>query len=151
MQSPLPGLAAVTNPVAADGGAAGETVLMVQERGPQTLKHRDRAVACADLIWLARQAAGTRVARVQCLPNVNRALRFEPGWVTLLIVPQGTEAKLSPSTELIREVEGYLAARAFVGLVQQTPVRINVIGPGYTQVTVVAEVVPRDLDTAQQV
>ena len=151
VKSPLPGVAAVTNPITADGGAVAETVAMVRERGPQTLKHRYRAVTCADLEWLARQAAGTRVARTKCLPNVNRDLRFEPGWVTLMIVPQGTGSKLSPSAELIRQVEDYLEARAFVGLSQQTPARVNVIGPGYLQVTVVAEVVPQDIDEAQRV
>ena len=82
IQSPLPGVASVTNPVAADGGADVETVDQVKERGPQTLRHRQRAVSAADFEWLARQAAGTRVARVNVLPNVNRELRFEPGWVT---------------------------------------------------------------------
>ena len=149
--SPLPGIAAVTNPVAADGGAAAEMTQMVEERGPQTLKHRYRAVACADLEWLVRQATGTRVARTKCLSNVNRNLCFEPGWVTLIIIPQGTGAKLSPSSELIRKVEDYLEVRASAGIAQQTPARVNVIGPGYIQVAVTAEVVPHDIDEAEQV
>jgi uncharacterized phage protein gp47/JayE len=149
--APLPGIAAVTNPLTADGGSAAETAAMVKERGPQTLKHRDRAVSCADLEWLARQTAGTRVARTKCLPNVNRDLRFEPGWVTLMVVPQGTGSKLSPSAELIRQVEDYLEPRTFVGLSQQTPSRVNVIGPGYIQVVAVAEVAPHDIDEAQRV
>jgi len=151
IKSPLPGVATVTNPVAAGGGAVAETVKMVEERGPQTLRHRQRAVACGDLEWLARQAAGTAVARAKCLSNINREFRFEPGWVTLIIIPHGTEAKLTPGPELIREVEDYLEARAFVGLSQQTPARINVIGPGYIQVTVIAEVVPQDINQAASV
>jgi Baseplate J-like protein len=151
VKSPLPGIAAVTNPIAADDGAEVETVPMVEARGPQTLRHRDRAVTCSDFEWLARQATGTRVARTKCLSNINRDLHFEPGWVTLIIVPQGTEPKLLPSSELIRAVENYLEVRAFVGLVQQTPARVNVVGPGYIQVAVVAEVAPQDIDEAQQV
>lgn len=151
VKSSLPGIAAVTNPIAADGGAELETSAQVKARGAQTLRHRDRAVTSSDLEWLAQQASGTRIARTKCLPNLNRDLRFEPGWVTLLIVPQGTEPKLSPSSELIREVEDYLAERAFVGLVQQTPARLNVIGCGYTQVTVAAELVPRDISQAQPI
>lgn len=151
VKSSLQGVAAVTNPIAADGGAESETFSQVKSRGAQTLRHRDRAVTSSDLEWLAQQASGTRIARAKCLPNLNRDLRFEPGWVTLLIVPQGTEPKLSPSSELIREVEDYLAKRAFVGLVQQTPARLNVIGCGYTQVTVAAELVPRNISQAQQI
>jgi len=151
VKSPLPGVASVTNPVASDGGAEVETVPMVKGRGPQTLRHRYRAVACPDLEWLAQQAAGTRVARTRCLSNVNRDLLFEPGWVTLIVVPRGAEAKLSPSSELIREVEDYLEALAFAGLTQEAPARMNVIGPGYIQVTVIAQVVPQDIDEAEQV
>jgi Baseplate J-like protein len=151
IQSPLPGVASVTNPVAADGGAEVETVDQVKERGPQTLRHRQRAVSASDFEWLARQAAGTRVARVNVLPNVNRVLRFEPGWVTLVIIPGGTEARLTPSSELIREVQGSLETTAFAGLAAGVPTRVNVIGPGYLQVTVAADVVPVDIDEAEAV
>ncbi len=151
ISSSLPGVGTVANPVEADGGAALETVSQAKFRGPQTLRHRDWAVASGDLEWLAHQAAGTLIARAKCLPNINRDLRFEPGWVTLIIVPQGAESKLSPNTELIRQVENYLIDRAFVGLHQATPERINIIGPGYIQTTVVASVVPQDIDESEQV
>jgi predicted phage baseplate assembly protein len=151
LKSALAGVAAVSNPVAADGGAEVETIPMIEERGPQTLRHRSRSVASGDLEWLAREAAGTRVARARCLSNINRDLRFEPGWATLIIVPGGREAKPSPSSVLIQEVEAYLDQRAFIGLAQQTPTRINVIGPGYIKVWVVAKIVPQDIDEAETV
>lgn len=151
VETPRPGVATVTNPIAAEGGAEAETVAMVVARGPQALRHRERAVAGNDLEWLARQAAGTSVARAKCLANINRSLRFEPGWVTLLIVPQGTATKLSPGPELIREVENYLEARAFAGTIEQTPAQINVIGPGYLRIAIAAEIVPVDIDAAQKV
>ncbi len=44
VKSSLPGVGVVTNPAVADGGAAAETVPMVEERGPQTLRHRYHAV-----------------------------------------------------------------------------------------------------------
>ncbi|WP_298439051.1 putative baseplate assembly protein [Geobacter sp.] len=151
IKSALPGVASVRNPVAADGGSDIESVAMVRERGPQTLRHRYRAVSSGDFGWLAREAAGTRLARVRCLPNVNRDLRFEPGWVTLLVVPRGTEAKLTPSSELVRDVEEYLATKGSIGLVQATPGRISVIGPGYIRVAVEVEVVPNAIREAEQV
>ncbi|WP_298269425.1 putative baseplate assembly protein [Geobacter sp.] len=151
IKSALPGVASVRNPVAADGGSDIESAALVRERGPQTLRHRYRAVSAGDFEWLALEAAGTRIARVRCLPNVNRDLRFEPGWVTLLVVPRGTEAKLTPGSELVRDVEEYLEAKGSVGLVQATPGRISVIGPGYIRVAVEAEVVPNALREAEQV
>lgn len=149
VKSALVGVGSVLNQVAADGGAEVETISMVEERGPQTLRHRARSVSSGDIEWLARQAAGTRVARSRCLSNVNRDLRFEPGWTTLIIVPGGRETKLSPSSQLVREVEDYLNERAFVGLSQQTPSRINVIGPGYIRVLVAAKIVPQDIGEAE--
>jgi hypothetical protein len=149
--SPLPTVTAVANPVAADGGAAAETVAAVRERGPQTLRHRDRAIACGDFEWLAKQSAGTRVARATCLPNVNRDLRFEPGWVTLVVIPQGEEPKLEPGPELVAMIERQLTERAAAGLVQSLPSRVNVIGPGWIHVSVAADVVPWDLRAAEEV
>jgi hypothetical protein len=151
MASTLPAVAAIANPTPADGGADPETAAMIADRGPQAVRHRGHAVAAADIEWLAREAAGPRVARAKCIPNINQDLAFEPGWVTLLIVPNGTEAKPAPDSELIREVESFLLARAFVGLMQPTPARINVIGPGYIRVAVAAEVAPVDVAQAQPV
>jgi predicted phage baseplate assembly protein len=146
--SPVPAVQAVTNPLPADGGAPGETVGQVRDRGPQEVRNRDRAVAAGDFEWLARQAAGTRVARAICLPNVNDRQGFEPGWVTLVLVPRSDAQKPSPGVELISLVEGYLRARACADLVLPAPVKINVTGPGYVRVTVVATIVPRDITQA---
>src|SRR6185437_3102781 len=110
--SPIPAVQAVTNPLPADGGAPGETVGQVRDRGPQAIRNRDRAVCAGDFEWLARQAAGTRVARAMCLPNINDSLSFEPGWVTLILVPSSVGARPSPGVELISVVGDYLRARA---------------------------------------
>ena len=149
LKSPVAGIASVVNPLSADGGADIETAEIVQERGPQTLRNRERALSRTDFEWLAREAAGTRLARVVCLPNTNRSFLFEPGWVTLVIVPQGTERRLVPSVELIRHVEESVSNRAFAGL--STLNRVNVTGPGYVEVSVAADVVLDDLRQASQV
>jgi hypothetical protein len=148
--SPLPGVAGVFNPVPADGGSDAETVSMALDRGPQTLRHRYHAVAAADIEWLARQADGTRVARARCIPNVNSELNFEPGWSTLIVVPRSTDPRPTPGAQLTRLVEDYLRQGTPIGLAA-TPFHINVIGPGFIQVTVVAGIVPRDVEQAQQV
>jgi hypothetical protein len=151
LKTSIPYIAAVSNPVAADGGADAETLAEVQERGPQTLRHRDRAVTPDDFEWLARQAMGTRIARAKCLPNRNRDLDREPGWVTVIIVPRGTERKLVPSAELIRAIEDDFATRSLAMLLGEPPARINVIGPGYLPVEVSVEVRPVSLPQASAV
>jgi len=54
----------VTNPVAAEGGADAETLIDVKIRGPQTIRHRGRALSVADYEALAKQASpGVAIAR----------------------------------------------------------------------------------------
>ena len=149
LKSPVPGIASVTNRLDADGGAGLETAEIVQQRGPQTLRHRGRAVGRTDFEWLAREAAGTRLARVVCLSNTNRNFLPEPGWVTLVVVPQGTERRLVPSVELIHHLEESVSNRAFAGL--STFNRLNVTGPGYVEVAVAADIVLDDLRRASHV
>ena len=149
LESPVAGVASVANPLSADSGADIETADIVQQRGPQTLRHRGRAVSRTDFEWLAREAAGTRLARVVCLSNTNRNFLPKPGWVTLVIVPQGTERRLVPSAELIHHVEESVGNRAFAGL--STFNRLNVTGPSYVEVAVAADIVLDDLRRASQV
>jgi hypothetical protein len=108
-------------------------------------------VTRSDFEWLAREAAGTRIARVNCLPNINREFAWEPGWVTLMIVPQDIEGRLVPSVELIEVVNEYITSRASAVNSGGMPTRINVTGPGYIEVTVKADVVVKNLRDGPQV
>ena len=144
LKTSIPYVASVTNPEPADGGAAAEDIQGVLARGPQLLRNRRRAVTPDDYEWLAREIAGTRVARARALPGRDRALNFAGGWVTLIVVPQGTERKLLPSAQLVRELEDGLASLSLATLTGPAPARINVIGPGYVPVECAAEVVTAD-------
>jgi hypothetical protein len=93
------------------------------------------------------EVAGTYLARVRALTNVDPELRFRPGWVTLLIVPRTPDARPLPGAELVRRVRQGLAARTFAG----SRGHLNVVGPGYLRVTVEATIVPVDLDDAAAV
>ncbi|MHC5258232.1 baseplate J/gp47 family protein [Streptomyces sp. UC4497] len=139
-----PLLAAVANPERAAGGAQAETLREVQERGPQLLRHQKRAVTAEDFEWLARQAAGTSVARARCLLARDRELRVQPGWVTVIVVPQDSGPRPLPSAELIRLVEDDLERRALVTLTDPVPPHVNVIGPGYVPVELEVEVRPSE-------
>jgi hypothetical protein len=151
VKSSLPLIAAVSNPGAADGGSQPEAPTAVLERGPQTVRHRGRAVTAEDYEWLARQAVGTRVARARCLANRNQSLGFEPGAVTLVIVPEGQEKKLLPSPRLIQEVEEHISQRNLPRFLSLSLVNLNVIGAGYVPVELEAEIVPRTLAQAEAV
>jgi predicted phage baseplate assembly protein len=148
LKTSIPYVASVTNPIQAGGGAAAETTRGVMARGPQVLRHRHRAVTPDDFEWLAREVAGTRVARARALPNRDRDLDFDPGWVTVIVVPDGTERKLLPSTQLVRELEDGLGELALATLTAPTPAHVNVVGPGYVPVELAAEIVPVDPTSA---
>lgn len=136
--SSAPMVQAVSNPRAADGGADGENLDEVYRRGPQTLRHRRRALSVQDYEALACEASpGVAVARA--LPATAPNGRPAPGWVTVIIVPQSHESEPQPSLELRDAVHAHLLARAPATL---APERLAVIGPTYLPIGVSAAVVP---------
>lgn len=135
LRKSFPYIDSVTNFEAADGGGDQENLERVKERGPQTLKHRERAVAYEDFEWLVREAS-PKVAKVKCLPTTHPSLQFKPGWITLIIVPESDDPKPLPTQQLIREIENYLFARTSTHLTSQ----INLIGAKYIRIGVEAYV-----------
>jgi hypothetical protein len=141
---PAPAVQAVTNPRAADGGAEGEVTAAVKSRGPQTLRHRGRALSAGDYEALAREAS-PGVAAVRALPATAPNGRPAPGWVTVIIVPQSQAAQPQPSFELRRQVHDHLARRAPVTVAAE---RITVVGPTYRPIGVAATIAPRQASEA---
>jgi hypothetical protein len=137
LKSSLPFVSKVTNYVPATGGSDSESMKSVKERGPQTLKHRNRAVTVEDFDWLVREAS-TRIALVKTLPTTNRKGKPELGAITVVIVPQSHDPKPVPSPELIDQVRNYLRSRGSETITH----RIDVVGPRYVKVSVFAQVVP---------
>jgi hypothetical protein len=129
----------VTNPRAAGGGADGESPRGVKDRGPETLRHRWRALSTGDYEAMAREASAG-VAAVRVLPATAPNRRPAPGWVTVIIVPQSLEARPQPSLELRQLVHDYLIARS-PGTLPSS--HVAVIGPTYRPVGVAALVTPR--------
>jgi hypothetical protein len=137
LKTSLPFLDKAQNPIPARGGTDTETVERAVERGPYLLKHRNRAVTAEDFEKLAYQASGSGgIARVKCLPNVNNRRKFEPGWVTVIIIPQSREPKPRLSLQLKRQVENYLEARAVNVLAEEN--HILVTDPIYVELSVFA-------------
>jgi Baseplate J-like protein len=146
LYSGVPFVKQVGNPVDASGGVAGETVDGVRRRGPQRLKNAGRSVARLDYEWLAKEAS-PEVAIARCLPTTGPDGHDEPGWVTVVIVPQGTSLRPQPSQELLRRVERALGLWAPAAIAMQ----ILVVGPTYREISVVAEVIPTDPSGAAEV
>lgn len=141
LKSAVPYIDSVTNWSPAGGGANQETLEAIKERGPKTLRHRDRSVAISDFEDLALEAS-TSVARVKGLPAENSQMA---GTVELIIVPRSAAAQPIPSLELLGRVEEHITAR------RSPTVTVRVVGPDWKRVSVTAEVVPLAPDAATDV
>jgi len=147
LKTTVPYIDKVTNYLAASGGADAETMDLLMARAPTEIRHRNRAVTREDYEDLVHEASPD-VARVLCVPN--RDLVADPldnlppilGNVSLVIVPDSTDAKPQPSTELVRRVQKFIAASCPV------TATVLVVGPSYLRVDVEAEIGLAALDGA---
>lgn len=141
----VPGIEAVFNPRAAEGGADGEAASAVLERGPRTIRHRGRALAPADYETLAVEASPS-VKMVRAIAGRSPSGQTLAGWVTVLIVPGSLEPQPYPSFGLRERVRKHIEARAPADLAALH--RIHVTGPAYLPVGVTARIVPIDASQA---
>jgi predicted phage baseplate assembly protein len=148
LKTSVAGVDKVTNHEPAGGGADTEVLNQALERGPQGIKHRNRAIAREDFEWLARQASND-IAKVKCLPTTNQNGVFETGWVTVIIAPHSQEAQPLPSAELIRQVQRYLTDHC--PNVVSAAKKLLVTGPAYVEVSVTADVFATSIDVISQV
>jgi hypothetical protein len=130
-----PMITGASNPVPAAGGADSEPLAAALRRGPQVLRHRNRALTVQDIEWLALEAS-PQVARARCHPLSGPDGRAQRGWFKVVVVPQSTDPRPAPSEELAKEVQEFLTRYGAGG------VRIQVKGPRYMAVALRAIIVP---------
>lgn len=126
----------VTNPVPLAGGTAAETLEHAEGRAAELPGQPTRAVTVADYETLARQAPGTRLARVAVLPDTHPGLPCARaiGVMTVVLVPYLPLGRPAPSPGLRHAVAACLDRRRMLGT------RVEVTGPTYTEVSVRARV-----------
>lgn len=135
LRQAVPYVERVTNYYKARGGADLESVEEAKLRGPQTVRHRYRAVTIEDYEWLALRASSS-VARARCLKTPRRE-----GEVTIIVLPKGEQKgrdltkKPLPSPELLRRVQDFLDERRLV------TTRLRVMKPRYVELSVRVTVV----------
>jgi hypothetical protein len=126
--------AAPSQPVAAHGGAAAETLMAAEGRAVRGLAEARCAVTLADLERLALSVPAAPVARAHAIAGFHPALSCLPaaGCVTVVIVPACVDRQRDPSAELCSEVTRYLDRR------RPLTCELHVVGPQYTTVSVSA-------------
>jgi predicted phage baseplate assembly protein len=126
----------LANPLAAEGGLAGETLAHASGRAIELREARLRAVALGDYESLALDAPGTRVARAVALANLCPGMDCfaAPGVITVIVVPAMPGATPLPSAGLLGAIQARLDSRRVIGT------RVMVVGPRYLEVAVRARV-----------
>lgn len=143
LQSSIAFVEKVTNHYPAAGGCDAGTLEEASERGAKRFVHRHRAVTAQDYEWLAREAH-SNVAKVKCLPNVNRLLNKEAGAVSIVILPKSGMGSDVQFQEIQRAVETSLIAKASAGTA--FPGKLHVIRPAILEIGVCATVWVRSME-----
>ncbi|UFJ38948.1 putative baseplate assembly protein [Brevibacillus humidisoli] len=144
LDKPIPFVKGLTNPLPASGGCESEMLEQALARGPQLIKHRDRAVTAEDFEWLTRQAFH-EIAKVKCLPNYNAQMERESGAVTIVILPKGGKARQQMFfPELKQQVQRYLLKRAPAAM--SISQRLHVIEPAYLEISVSAVLAVKSME-----
>jgi len=161
LKSAFPYIDGVINNQPSQGGAPVEPIDRVKARGPRVLRHRDRAVAAADLEDLAAAASADVAAAAAIVPIFNPySLWLDPkapaptpdhalveaGQMGVIIVPdEPGSARPTPSLVLLSQVQEFLKERC-------TPTAdLWVAGPEWIAVTVTATVVVSSVEDADTV
>jgi hypothetical protein len=144
MQDSIAFVGEVYNPEPASGGCQAEKLESALVRGPEMLKHRNRAVSSKDYEWLAREAY-PNIAKVTCIPNRNAYMKKEIGAMTLVILPKEGQQGSSTFPELKKQVERFILGRA--SSLVAFPERLQVIEPVYMEISVSAIVAVEGMDT----
>ena len=135
--------AAVTNPVAADGGTDEETLEAAADRARIMLSARDRAVTTEDFEALAKQAGPIARARALPLHHPGFPGLTVPGTVTVVIVPATAGPRPAPSAALVQTVCAHLDNRRLA------TTELYVTGPTYAAVSLeIAAVVSPEANSA---
>jgi hypothetical protein len=128
---------------AAGGGSDGDSLEQVKIRGPQAIKHQDRAVTTEDYVWLAKEAS-LQVARARCLPAKTSS---DAGKVRLIVVPWSDEPQPFLSEGLKRQVKEYINSSS-----KRIPTaELTILSPQYDPVAVTANVFPENMERADEI
>jgi predicted phage baseplate assembly protein len=137
----------VTNLRPSVGGADAESLDAAKQRAPMTIRTMSRAVTPEDFAFLAQQTPGALISRAQAFPLLNPMQRVKrsgdganapelplPGVVTVVVVPESTNPRPTPSADTLRLVADWLDSHRLL------TTELYVCAPRYRQVHIRAQV-----------
>jgi predicted phage baseplate assembly protein len=145
----IPYVASVTNLLAAQLGADAETVQAAQDRAPEWIRTRSRAVTPEDFVALAKRTPGARIRRATAIPlqrpqtQVVRAADGTvitpppaPGVVTVIVVPDGPDPNMPVASD-----QTMAAVHAYLDQYRLVSCELYVTTPVYRLVEIQAHVI----------
>jgi hypothetical protein len=133
----LAGIDRVANCQPAQGGSDTEMISSALERGPHLIRHRNRAVTKEDYERLTRESS-SYVARTKCIATSANVLN-------IIVIPNGTEDRPTPSQGLLESVKKYLLERSLCSV---SPESLRVVAPTYKDIRISVEIYPTSIDLA---
>lgn len=135
------------------GGVDAETVEQAEQRIPQFLTHRNRAVTSDDFRLLTLTNPVNPVGRCEVMPgflpgaSIRAARENVPGVVSVFVLPPGKPALRAtpkPTQGLLKDVFAYLSQRTLIGT------ELYVLSPEFVPMALGVKVEVKDPQTEQQ-
>lgn len=150
LRKAIPYIDSVFNPVDAEGGTDVEDMTQIRDRGPRSIRHRNKAVTLTDYEWIVQEAS-PKIAKVKGLSVTNPQKQFRPGWITMMVLPYSDDVKPLPSAELISDVTTYLSSKAMTCLTDEVELQqINIIPPNYLRIDADAKIVVKNISDVKE-
>jgi hypothetical protein len=134
LKVPIAGIEKAVNNFASEGGSETEDISYFLIRGPQQLRHRDRAITLEDYARIAKTSYSS-IARIKCM--------VKDGKILVIVIPDGPEDRPMPSQRLLSSLKGTLESKSQISLPANT---IEVRAPVYVDVRIAADIVPVSID-----
>ena len=147
LQSSVAFVDRVTNLRPSVGGQDEESLDEAKLRAPMTIRTMSRAVTPEDFAFLAQQTPGALIRRAQAFPLLNPSQRVRragdgstspelplPGVVTVVVVPESTNPRPTPSGDTLKLVADWLDSHRLL------TTELYVAAPRYRQVHIRAQV-----------
>jgi len=144
IKSSIPFVDKAFNNLASSGGSDIENIESAMERVPRDLKNRNRAISSEDFENITYQASRA-ISRVKCLSNTNNNGEYEPGHVTILVIPQSIDKRPKLSLQLKKQVQAHLKAHS------ANTTTLNVTDPLYVETSLTASIITVSPDVVPDV
>ncbi len=145
-QSSLGYVSRVNAPFPLCGGCGRETMDAAINRCSETLRHMGRAVTAADYELLAREASRS-IQSVKCLSGYTPQGEYEPGCLTLIVLPKDLHTDSVCFERLREQITDYLADRMDGNLAGTG--RLFIAAPQFLQIDCFVRAVSRTGDLFQ--